>query len=330
MRRVLHIGPCDTPGGMSKVMHILAENPPEGWKAELLPSHKMGNPLSKWFAYRKAMKKFHRMLSTKPDLVDLVHVHTAADWSWKRKERFVKVASKLSIPCIIHIHSGKFETWLSSTNSKRSIKIRQFINQTNSVIVVLNSAWKEKLQPYIGYCNVIYNPVDPKITPDHSVKRDKMHLLLMGRNDPVKGHNFAIKLGESLLPSIPELKLSMTGIDNSNNDWVNAKGWISEQEKLELLRKASLLIVPSAYEGQPLAILEALACGLPCLASDKISELPGVVDIAEYQNIEQWTSKVKEILSKEINSGNLISASKQFNVEEVSKKWKMIYDNQFN
>ena len=90
------------------------------------------------------------------------------------------------------------------------------------------------------------------------------------------------------------------------------------------------MIVPSAYEGQPLAILEALACGLPCLASDKISELPGVVDIAEYQNIEQWTSKVKEILSKEINSGNLISASKQFNVEEVSKKWKMIYDNQFN
>tara|TARA_B100000768_G_C11091365_1_gene295102 strand:- start:306 stop:695 length:390 start_codon:yes stop_codon:yes gene_type:complete len=129
---------------------------------------------------------------------------------------------------------------------------------------------------------------------------------------------------------MPELKLSMTGIEHSENEWIDAKGWISEQEKLELLRKASLLIVPSAYEGQPLAILEAIACGLPCLASDRISELPEAVGIAEYQNLEQWTSKIKEMFSQEVNADELISASEPFNIEEVSKKWKRVYDNQFN
>ena len=39
MRKVLHVGPCDTPGGMAKVIEILSENPPEGWAAETWQSH---------------------------------------------------------------------------------------------------------------------------------------------------------------------------------------------------------------------------------------------------------------------------------------------------
>ena len=330
MRRVLHIGPCETPGGMAKVMQILAENPPDGWDTELLSTHCVGNPISKFLAYRKAMRSFHKTLSSSQFSVDLVHIHTAADWSWRRKKRFIKLASKFSMPCIIHIHSGKFQSWLSSPNSRRSVKIRNFINRTNSVIVVLNGDWKEKLQPYIGYCNVIYNPVDPKIVPNIEIKRDDMHLLLLGRNDPVKGHEFATKLGENLVKTMPELKISMTGIEHNENNWVEAKGWISEKEKLELLQKSSILIAPSAYEGQPLAILEALSCGLPCLVSDKISELPDVVETVEYQNLEQWSIKVKEILSQEINAEDLISASKPFNIENIRKKWKLLYDSQFN
>ena len=42
MRKVLHVGPCDTPGGMATVMRTLADHSPEGWEAELLPSHAQG------------------------------------------------------------------------------------------------------------------------------------------------------------------------------------------------------------------------------------------------------------------------------------------------
>ena len=34
MRRVLHVGPCNTPGGMAKVIEILSQNPPNGWVAD--------------------------------------------------------------------------------------------------------------------------------------------------------------------------------------------------------------------------------------------------------------------------------------------------------
>lgn len=67
MRKVLHVGPCNTPGGMATVMHTLAEFPPEGWEAELLPSHAPGGLWAKWRAYRRARgRNFIDVAATKP------------------------------------------------------------------------------------------------------------------------------------------------------------------------------------------------------------------------------------------------------------------------
>ena len=71
----------------------------------------------------------------------------------------------------------------------------------------------------------------------------------------------------------------MTGIEENLHPWVEAKGGLVNK-KIRLTAKSSLLIAPSEYEGQPLAILEALTCGLPCLASDKIIGLPEIVEFA--------------------------------------------------
>ena len=49
MRRVLHVGPCNTPGGMAKVIEILSQNPPSGWVADTWPSHIVGNQITKFF-----------------------------------------------------------------------------------------------------------------------------------------------------------------------------------------------------------------------------------------------------------------------------------------
>ncbi|GIQ98030.1 MAG: hypothetical protein CM15mP3_10640 [Candidatus Poseidoniales archaeon] len=56
MRRVLHVGPCNTPGGMAKVIQILSKNPPEGWTAETWQSHKVGNPIVKYLHHKKMLK----------------------------------------------------------------------------------------------------------------------------------------------------------------------------------------------------------------------------------------------------------------------------------
>ena len=81
MRRVLHVGPCNTPGGMAKVIEILSQNPPNGWVADTLDSHSTKGTIAKIKAWRKA-KQF---LWKNAHKYDIIHIHSAADWSYRRK-----------------------------------------------------------------------------------------------------------------------------------------------------------------------------------------------------------------------------------------------------
>ena len=143
MPKVLHIGPCETPGGMANVMRILAEHPPEGWEAELLSSHVAGSPWAKWRAYRRARQILIQMLKYPAQRPDIVHLHTAADWSWWRKRRFAQMAHKAGVPNIVHIHSGQFDTWLKAS-SPRVSNFRKDILVSQSTVVVLSTSWQEK------------------------------------------------------------------------------------------------------------------------------------------------------------------------------------------
>ena len=193
MPKVLHIGPCDSPGGMANVMRILAEHPPEGWEAELLSSHVIGSAWAKWRAYRKARRALIEMLNDPSRRPDIVHLHTAADWSWWRKRRFAYLAHGAGSKVVVHIHSGKFDTWLGGPESRQSRAMTADLLRFQSSTVVLDEYWKSVLEPCIGKVHPINNPVSPQIQ-SVDVHRDTSHLLLLGRNDPVKGHDFAIKV----------------------------------------------------------------------------------------------------------------------------------------
>ncbi len=90
MRRVLHVGPVNTPGGMGKVIQILYSAPPEGWEAETLDSHSTMGVIAKIIAMRRA-RKFIRQNGHS---FDIIHFHSAADWSWFRKIHLLKQARK--------------------------------------------------------------------------------------------------------------------------------------------------------------------------------------------------------------------------------------------
>ena len=325
MPKVLHIGPCETPGGMANVMRILAEHPPEGWQAELLSTHVNGSPWAKWRAYRKARKALIQMLNDDDLRPNIVHLHTAADWSWWRKRRFAQLAHKAGVPHIVHIHSGQFDAWLGSPDSKRSRALKDFLKTHQSHTIVLGDGWKHRLQPYLGDVHPMNNPVAASILPSE-LERDDFHLLLLGRDDAVKGHQFAITVCEKVQKKFPKLKVTMTGITSSPHDWLSARGWVEESEKLSLLQSDSLLLVPSTFEGQPLVILEALTCGLPVLASDRIISPEGL-DSAPFQDVDAWVSSICELLnSSEKKTSNTIQTN-VFTAEYVSEQWGVFYSN---
>lgn len=319
MRKVLHVGPCDTPGGMATVMHTLADHPPEGWKADLLASHAPGGLWAKWRAYRRARSELKRRCNDPALRPDVVHVHTAADWSWRRKARLIGCIPA-GTGVVIHIHSGKFDTWIGEAASNNSASFRKTVEQSRATVVVLSEAWVETLAPIIGRTLAISNPIPQTMTPP-TQPRDEHHLLLLGRPDPVKGHDVAVKVAHALHQHRPSVRLSITGLEHAEYDFVHALGWVSEEEKLRLLQTASLLLLPSAYEGQPMVALEASACGLPVVASEHLTSLPDSVSTAGPE-LEDWVTVVGQLLD---NPPTVVPLNAHEQLEEVQRQWNDCY-----
>ena len=287
MRRVVHVGPTMAAGGMSSVIHLLAANPPEGWRSSSCNTFSTKGVRRKIKRWRIAKKQI------KTGDFDIVHIHSAADWSYRRKLSIAKVAKA---PVVFHIHSGKFD-----------IDTKSDLNDDQ--VVCLSDGWSEKLQPLIGDSIAVPNPVDAQL--EEGVQREKF-TLLMGRNDPVKGHAFAYSLGLD--------DLRVTGVDSAP-EGVTALGWVSEKEKWNLLQTAGCLIVPSGFEGQPMVILEALAAGCPVVASTNVPDLPDCVKTVDLNDSKGW----KEAIANPIVEG-LEDAVKMHHVGLVTKQWGEIYD----
>ncbi len=61
--------------------------------------------------------------------------------------------------------------------------------------------------------------------------------------------------------------------DGGLGDVVRLRGWLDGQEKRTALAQADLLVLASHAEGQPMAVLEAMAWGIPVVAS-KVGDVP--------------------------------------------------------
>ncbi len=139
-----------------------------------------------------------------------------------------------------------------------------------------------------GRIRVIHLGVDAgHYCPDSSVPRtDPPSFLYVGRLKRYKGVGFAIEALALARKVRPELTLNIAGSgddrprlegiarDRGQGEAVRFLGFVSEAEKLTLLRSTWGNIFPSPKEGWGITVVEAAACGTPSLASDS----PGLRD----------------------------------------------------
>ena len=80
-------------------------------------------------------------------------------------------------------------------------------------------------------------------------------------------------------------------------DLVSLLGYITEEDKRELMRRAWANVYPSPKEGWGISNIEAAACGTPSLASDAPGLRESVVDgrsgfLIPHGNVEQWADRI--------------------------------------
>ncbi|MCX6730146.1 MAG: glycosyltransferase family 1 protein [Candidatus Portnoybacteria bacterium] len=104
-------------------------------------------------------------------------------------------------------------------------------------------------------------------------------------------------------------------------------GFIDEEDKSCLYNLAKIFVYPSFFEGFGLPPLEAMACGVPTIVSNK-SSLPEVVGssaiMIDPQNLNEISWAIKEILENQELSNYLVKTStkhtKQFNWDKTAKE----------
>jgi glycosyltransferase involved in cell wall biosynthesis len=121
-------------------------------------------------------------------------------------------------------------------------------------------------------------------------REDRGFLLFFGRLDLFqKGLDTLVDAYRLLREDRPGLRLRIAGrgkdgaalerllVDAGVADGVEILGAVSDGVRLELLRTASIMLMPSRFEGFGLVAAEAMAAGVPLVASDAGS-LPEVID----------------------------------------------------
>ena len=93
----------------------------------------------------------------------------------------------------------------------------------------------------------------------------------------MKGHAFAMELARTMRDE--GWNLVATGITHKE-EGIDGLGWISEQEKRKLLEESAVLLVPSAFEGQPMVILEGLAAGCRVITSENVTGFEEIIEKA--------------------------------------------------
>ena len=213
-------------------------------------------------------------------------------------------------------------SWLGKKD--RAKKLKQRLENCKATIVCLSERWKELITPFLGKCIVSPNPIDPMHCVDASVERNSNQILLLGRNDPVKGHDFAFQIMNELERRGSDMTLHCTGREEAPDGSTNivAHGWVTKEEKVKLLQESTLLLLPSAYEGQPMVALEALAYGTPVLASDALHSLPDIIHQPKEETVESWADSIEQIRRTELEVGHKLN---QHSVELINERLLSLY-----
>ncbi len=146
--------------------------------------------------------------------------------------------------------------------------------------------------------SVVYPGVDPEFRPAapdeiEAVRREldcpRGYLLFTGSLEPRKNLHHLLDAFEALAarrPGAPPLLLAgppgwrnrrlLSRIERLGKEGVRHLGRLPRERLIQVVQGATLFVYPSLYEGFGLPPAEAMACGVPTIASDR-SSLPEVV-----------------------------------------------------
>jgi glycosyltransferase involved in cell wall biosynthesis len=251
--------------------------------------------------------------------VDKVLIFTGSGASFKEKGFMALIAKTFGKYVIIAPRSGLI---LEDFKTKNKNFIGKVFSKVD-LVICQSESWKNTFQQEFpnltqSKFKVVYNALDTAkyaaaFMPKKNAVSEIVFIAWMDRN---KGVFELMQAAENLKKEGLSFKLTMCGHgrdfdavqalvkEKGIEDCVQLLGWIYEEEKNKILNRADIFVLPTFFEGMPNALLEAMACGLPSVASS-VGAIPDMMQdkvhglLVAPGSVNDLTAALKTLLQDE-------------------------------
>lgn len=276
--------------------------------------------------------------------IDLVHIHMAEKGSVYRKGIVIYISKFFRKKTLIHMHAGPIMGWYRLQSGFKKKVITKIFNKADKMLV-LGKYWKNELKEIVlkEKIEVLYNGT---YCPNKNLYNVSGEVILyLGMINKMKGvYDLveAVKLIDQILDN--KIKIYICGFDEGNklkkyikeniaSDRFVLKGWINNNEKIEIFKNTLLCVLPSYFEGLSMTVIESMCYGIPVLTTN-ISTMPEVlgeeiekINPGDILNLAETLLDLCKNEEKRINMSSIeyLRAKEKFAIELVMKKTNKIY-----
>lgn len=279
---------------------------------------------------------------------DFIHCHTPVGSVISRL-----LCKKYNIKCIYTAHGFHFFSGAPLKNWIMFYPIEKYLSKYTDVLITINQEDYERAKQKFQMKKVKYIPgvgIDiskiskaecnrKKLLSDLKLDSDVKLFLSVGELSNRKNQRVIIetlpyidKKVHYLIVGQGDKKEEFLKIANKLNvfDRVHFLGY--RKDVFEIMKCCDLFVFPSLQEGLPVALMEAMASGLLCIASN----IRGNCDLLENQEEgylchtntkEEYVEILREILSDKLNiKGNITYDMNNYNVNFIDTQMKEVYE----
>lgn len=282
----------DSQGGVAAVLGVYRDRGFfERWGVEYVPTNCPGSAWRKAVCALAAGLRFAGLLLRGGGQV--VHVHTSSYSSFWRKSFFFAMAFLFHRIVVVSLHGGGFREFYADTcGPVGRWWVRTVIGKT-ARFIVLTDGWKQWVLSVVPEAEVRTIPnlsPNPACTSVVKAENDTASsVLFLGRLEKEKGFHDLLLAVARIRDRVPGFRLVCGGTGNASEvkrwiesagvgDLVELRGWVSGVAKQACFERAAMLVLPSYIENFPMVIIEAMAAGLPVVAT----AVGGVPDVIEH------------------------------------------------
>ncbi|HSF18508.1 MAG TPA: glycosyltransferase family 4 protein [Vicinamibacteria bacterium] len=216
----------------------------------------------------------------------LIHLHTSPYWSFWESAVYLLEGRLAGVPCVLQFHFSFRAIYEKSSSLSRRLML-WVVRRSRVFVVICHEDLKflDSLSRASALVVYVPNGVDVRrIQSEVAAARRKdasgegsPEVLFLGGSETVrKGLPELLQAVPALVSRFPGLRFRLLAVPGDIvrlhvpaelRDACLREDWVSGTAKYAFFRPNSIFVLPSHGEGMPIAILEAMAAGLPIVAS---------------------------------------------------------------